>query len=556
MSEIDYAIDFGTSTTLLAIPQASGARVIQIEPESPFSWLPSVIAKNENSEWIVGSNALYSPVNSRILSPKSAITNGCKTLKNAQGDEISADLAITLILGKVIQSLKENNLDPNGRVRMSCPAMWDGDQRLRLVNIAQKLGINTNIDDLMDEPIAAGINWWWNKTLAQGKKIDSSKIVVFDLGGGTLDVAVIYINYIESSPPEITVMGARGVDIAGDAIDKAFTAYLLDRLKSEEQFDYSAHAKSADVYGLVLRAARELKELLSDVTSGVLSAGVEGIEIPRIEVYRNEFEEHVLKPFLPAFRQEVELVLRETRLKKDNITPREVKALDISEISDQIDYLVLAGGMSQIPKIAQEIQSMFSSKTILDYATLEKSNSALGIVEGLASRNESLNLNVHRPNFSFIVEYTDKYGTKHSDPIYRAFTPIYTAADIRKEKDKLAFGPIEYTPKVDPKDLHINITLQTLGGRRLSFFDRLLKREAKHLRFRADSKAGIKFTLYVEGKFIIYDALGKILDARVRQWPMIRWGENVTQNASIELETDNTFHGHYVWEGMDDWRHN
>ena len=57
MSEIDYAIDFGTSTTLLAIPQASGARVIQIESESPFSWLPSVIAKNEKKEWIVGSNA-------------------------------------------------------------------------------------------------------------------------------------------------------------------------------------------------------------------------------------------------------------------------------------------------------------------------------------------------------------------------------------------------------------------------------------------------------------------------------------------------------------------
>ena len=256
----------------------------------------------------------------------------------------------------------------------------------------------------------------------------------------------------------------------------------------------------------------------------------------------------------PCAGQEVELVLRETRLKKDNITAREVKELDISEISDQIDFLVLAGGMSQIPKIASDIHSMFGSKTFLDYATVERSNSALGIVEGLASRNESLNLNVHRPNFSFIVEYFDKSGKRHSDTIYRAFTPIYSAQDIQKEKFKLAFGPIEYKPQFDPKDLHINITLQTLGGRRLSFFDRQLKREAKSLRFRADSKRGITFTLYIEGKFIIYDALGKILDARVRQWPMIRWGDSNFQSATIELETDNNFHGHYVWENMDDWR--
>ena len=551
MKDIDYAIDFGTSTTLLAIPRPDKALPIKIELDSANVWLPSVISSNDGISWETGSNALFAPVAQKILSPKTAITANLDFLENSAGVRINADEAIGLILERVMATVKQNNLNPDGVVRMSCPAMWNGAQRQRLIKIARKIGFNTNIDDLMDEPIAAGINWWWNKTLNSGTRIDSSKILVFDLGGGTLDVAVLYINSFDNQPPEITVMGARGTNLAGDEIDRLFAEYILKRMHDENDFDYLKQQRSAEVYGIVLREAREAKERLSSIFSTKLTSNYEGFAIPQLEITRQDFEENVISKIIGKLKIEVELVLREVRLKKDDLTAAEAKRIPLSEISSQIDHVVFAGGMSQVPKITSEIMSMFDEKTQLDYTTLNKSDSALGIVEGLASRNESLNLNVHRPNFSFVINYA--VNGKKVEPfiLYPAFEPIYNATDVFMEKAYLSFSN-SFVPSAEPDKSTVYLSLETLGGRKLTLFNVEDDSETSAIALSANRLRGLRFTLYIDGKFVIQDALGSIMTARVRQWPFIRWGVNTLMRPSVRIESD--FSSRFINSSMDDWR--
>jgi molecular chaperone DnaK (HSP70) len=84
-------------------------------------------------------------------------------LRNEKNIEIDANEAIRMIFSEIVTRGKELDLNFRGRVRLSCPAMWDASQRKRLLQIAVQSGIVSDIDDILDEPISAGIAWWWNK---------------------------------------------------------------------------------------------------------------------------------------------------------------------------------------------------------------------------------------------------------------------------------------------------------------------------------------------------------------------------------------------------------
>src|SRR5690606_29057487 len=70
--------------------------------------------------------------------------------------------------------------------------------------------------DLIDEPVAAGIAW------LSRRRPDTSvplRIVVFDMGGGTLDVAVLDVRGVRAR--DVSVLAALGNTFAGDALDEA-----------------------------------------------------------------------------------------------------------------------------------------------------------------------------------------------------------------------------------------------------------------------------------------------------------------------------------------------
>jgi molecular chaperone DnaK (HSP70) len=61
-----------------------------------------------------------------------------------------------------------------------------------LLAIARRAGLPVAEAALVDEPVAAGIAWLTYRFLAHGERPTGS-LLVFDMGGGTLDVAVLSV---------------------------------------------------------------------------------------------------------------------------------------------------------------------------------------------------------------------------------------------------------------------------------------------------------------------------------------------------------------------------
>ena len=548
MSEFTLGLDFGTSTTLVALPGLE-PRVFPIGKEAGNTWLPSVISIDDSSDWMVGEDADKGAIANQFRSPKSAITHNQKILRNANGVEISADEAIKQIITEVSNRCNENGLKNFSNVRLSCPAMWTGAQRKRLIKLVNEAGFVSDIDNVLDEPISASIAWWWSR-FSKGLKIDQKKrAVIFDLGGGTLDVAVVDI-YPRPGMPEMTILSARGIAVAGDELDKALAKHLTGRLLEEYKFDVKSQTEQALVEVAIRLAARECKEILSTVDETTFHVDPRIAKVPTLKILRVELNDVYSQQMQLAINC-VDAALREARMKAgDNLSGPEIAKISLNELGAEIDFIVLAGGMSQIPKVAEDLQTLMP-KAQIEFATSDPRTSTSAIVLGVANQNEFADLNIHRPNFDFVFSYKDRTGMKHRTVVYPAFTPLYSPEQVMRGDDLLGFS-IDWKPEVFPLGGKVYLSIETIGGRKVTLRNHDSSEDLE-LEFEADKFEGIRMKIYANGKIIINDRSGRTFIARVREWPHIRWTSTMDFSKfalKLELAPETAVSG----KGTDWWR--
>jgi len=548
MSEFTLGLDFGTSTTLVALPGLE-PRVFPIGKEAGNTWLPSVISIDDSSDWMVGEDADKGAIANQFRSPKSAITHNQKILRNANGVEISADEAIKQIITEVSNRCNENGLKNFSNVRLSCPAMWTGAQRKRLIKLVNEAGFVSDIDNVLDEPISASIAWWWSR-FSKGLKIDQKKrAVIFDLGGGTLDVAVVDI-YPRPGMPEMTILSARGIAVAGDELDKALAKHLTGRLLEEYKFDVKSQTEQALVEVAIRLAARECKEILSTVDETTFHVDPRIAKVPTLKILRVELNDVYSQQMQLAINC-VDAALREARMKAgDNLSGPEIAKISLNELGAEIDFIVLAGGMSQIPKVAEDLQTLMPRAQI-EFATSDPRTSTSAIVLGVANQNEFADLNIHRPNFDFVFSYKDRTGMEHRTVVYPAFTPLYSPEQVMRGDDLLGFS-IDWKPEVFPLGGKVYLSIETIGGRKVTLRNHDSSEDLE-LEFEADKFVGIRMKIYANGKIIINDRSGRTFIARVREWPHIRWTSTMDFSKfalKLELAPETAVSG----KGTDWWR--
>ena len=140
--------------------------------------------------------------------------------------------------------------------------MWTGRQRRRLLGIARSAGLRVDDHTLIDEPIAAGVAWVNNRIARSGQGV-RGQLLAFDMGGGTLDVAVLDVHAELGHDPKISVLSSWGVDEAGDVLDERLAAEL-ERQLVRHGTDLDDLPNAAAVRTVVRQAAKEAKERLSD----------------------------------------------------------------------------------------------------------------------------------------------------------------------------------------------------------------------------------------------------------------------------------------------------
>jgi molecular chaperone DnaK (HSP70) len=505
-------VDFGTSTSLVA--ERVGSLPVEITALGRTTrWVPS-LAGYHGGALLVGEDAEALPANQVIRSIKRAITENRAAVEVAGPNgtrEIRADDVIIAVLSEIGRraTAAGRPLSVEGDLRLGCPAMWDGEQRQRLLDLATKAGVPVEAPALIDEPIAAGIAWVTHRFLAHGER-PAGRLLVFDMGGGTLDIAVLEVEGGEQ--PEISVLSALGVGQAGDALDQAIANELAVELAGRGS-DVGELSQPDLVRAHLLRAARAAKTRLSQVqTHAIVLSRLLG-ELP-VLYYDREQLEAAFRPQMDSAIQLIWAALRGALLtERGDRAPEDLRKLGPADLAEGVDYVLLAGGMSRIPYVERRIGALFPEAQVFDNAGVEPDEA---IVAGLADTGGYERLNLHRPGFDFILEWQEG-DRSEQHTVYPAYTPFYEPWQVMHGQTYLGY---EWRAKDFPGPQQGNAVLrvQSTSGQRLGLeFD---GQPMDGISLRLGRNMMVK--LYCNGQILIRDGGGRSYHLRVDRWPVMR----------------------------------
>jgi molecular chaperone DnaK (HSP70) len=496
-------IDFGTSTTLVATRNGAVSVAMPIG-EGANPWVPSVVGL-DGGQLVAGERAEQLPPNQRARSAKRLLTAGLETVTIGDA-EVPTEDAVRAILTESIGRASKQGADFDGasRVQLGCPAMWRAPQRQLLRRIAQECGVDVHLGDIIDEPISAGVAWIQDRGRAGA--IPTSKVLIFDPGGGTLDAALLQVKEHDGSP-EITVLAADGVDESGDALDESIASLLRARHAAE----LSNLDPPAVVQVLLGDRARQLKEALSDVERERLALGASYDLV--LELDRRTLEGVFAGQCGRAMRL-VESVVRASKLREQQtLSVSSIRALPWTNAADGVGHVVLVGGLSRVPFISHELRRLFPDAEL---HTLERPQEA--VVRGLVFSEEFERLNLHRPAFSFDVAFQDRFrrpiGPTHR--VYDAFTPLYERNDLFRLQSHL--GYTARVPDVPPGAAYVELQCRSIDGHPIVLDVDGVKQQTVSVH--AAGRTPVTFKLYVNGD-IVFGPNG-IMKMRVRSWPTLR----------------------------------
>jgi len=322
-------IDLGTTNSVVSvleagepivIPNAEGARTT-----------PSVVAFSKSGEVLVGE-----------VAKRQAITNPDRTIRSVKrymGTDWTIDLdgkAYTAqeISARTLMKLKRDAEaylgDTVTQAVITVPAYFDDAQRTATKEAGQIAGLE--VLRIINEPTAAA--------LAYGLEKDGSEqtILVFDLGGGTFDVSVL-----EIADGVFEVKSTHGdTNLGGDDWDEAIIAWLVETFKGEHGVDLS---KDNMAVQRLKEAAEKAKIELSQVQSTQ-------INLPFITA-TDAGPLHLDQTLSRAKFQELTADLLE-RTK----VPFEQAIKDAGLTKGQIDHVILVGGSTRMPAVAELVLEM------------------------------------------------------------------------------------------------------------------------------------------------------------------------------------------------------
>lgn len=493
-------LDFGTTTTLLAAEGSLVPLGTRLDP-----WLPSLVGLVDDGSVVVGEAAEEAVSAEIVRSVKRAITKRWNEVRDsavARLGRVTADDLILEVLREVDARALRHGVDlaEPGPMNVGCPAVWDSGQRDRLRRLLARVFPARTIT-LVDEPVAAGIAW----LVGQPSLAHPTRVLVFDMGGGTLDIAVLDVR--GAGNREISVLAALGVSEAGDALDEAI-ADDLDFALARLGLDTDALARPDRARELLLDAARRVKVRLTTEEEAPVPLLRE--TFGRIDLwYTREQLTAVFGRQMERAEQYVAAALRVAHLSQQaGRTAHDIARLPIEELVDGVDLVLLSGGMSQIPHVPQRLRQLFPATTRIEPAA---ANPAHAVALGLARVEGYGRLNRYRPAFDVVLEWDEG---RRRRTIYEAFTPLVEVTQIVRGSADLRFtrtGADLSVPRTGAGTLRVRsysgaAVRAGLDGEQLDGFP---------VRFGEE----FELSLYPNGRIRIVDAAGAH-EGRIEDWPV------------------------------------
>lgn len=400
---INFGIDLGTTNSSIA-KFIKGEVIIFSNPQDyGRNTLPSVVSFKKD-KIIVGNKA------KEFLEkdPKSVVGVFKRKMGTAESFKIKSINESKTPIELSAQVLKElktfvNNGDALDAVVITIPASFDTIQS----NATKEAGIQAGFKQvvLLQEPIAASLAY---ANMKKERDLKEGQWLVYDLGGGTFDVALIKIK-----DGEMKVLDHEGDNFLGGAdfdqmiverfvIPKICGEYTFSNLEDEMK---SASGKFNAKYYVLLRRAEEAKITLSSKTSAeIVVDGFEdedGNEVDmEIVITRSEFNELIKA----KIDETIEMI-------KQILTRNTLKPIDVQ-------FNLMVGGSTYIPYVRSRVEEVLQIPVNceIDPTTAV----AVGAAYYAATKPKELGKATERKKTSISIKTAYNKTSKEKDELFSA----------------------------------------------------------------------------------------------------------------------------------------
>ncbi len=350
-------IDLGTTNSCVAIMEGANAKVV--ENSEGARTTPSIVGFTDD-ERLVGQPAKRQAVTNpsdtlfavkrligrqyndpmvtkdKKMVPYNIVEGSNKDAwVEAKGEKFSPSQISAFILQKMKETAESHLGDEVTQAVITVPAYFNDAQRQATKDAGKIAGLE--VLRIINEPTAAALAYGLEK---KGGKT----IAVYDLGGGTFDISILEIDdglFEVKSTNGDTFLG-------GEDFDLRIVDHLAEEFKKESGVDLKADKM----------ALQRLKE---------------AAEKAKIELSSSSQTE-INQPFIsmdPKTSQPLHLVMKLTRAKLESLVvdliarslkPCQAAITDADVKKDDIDEVVLVGGMTRMPKVIEEVTSFFGKE--------------------------------------------------------------------------------------------------------------------------------------------------------------------------------------------------
>ena len=337
MAERIIGIDLGTSNSAAAVMEGGRPTMIPSAEGTTVGGkaFPSYVAFTKDGQLLVGEPARRQAVSN----PDGTIKNvkrkmGTSEKVKALGKEYTPQQVSAYILQKIKRDAEAYLGETVSKAVITVPAYFDDNQRQATKDAGAIAGME--VVRIINEPTAAALAYGLDKTDVE------QKILVFDLGGGTLDVTIM-----DLSGGVFEVLSTSGdTKLGGSDMDESLTKHVIDQFKKETGIDLS---KDNMAFWRVREACEKAKIELSttmqtEVNLPYISSDATGPKHLVQTVTRAKLEE-LVEPIVSRCKKSIDQAIKDAGLK-----------------NDQIDKVIMVGGPTRMPMVQNFVENIVGPK--------------------------------------------------------------------------------------------------------------------------------------------------------------------------------------------------
>ncbi len=335
-------IDLGTTNSLVAAIIDGQPTLIPNERGRFIT--PSVVGFTETGELLVGEPAK----NQAVANPDRTITSIKRLMGSdrriAIGDKEFSPQEISAVILKKLKLDAETFLnDIVDEAIITVPAYFTDAQRQATKDAGEIAGFK--VERILNEPTAAALAYGFDKQ-------ENRTILVFDLGGGTFDVSII--RQVEGAFKVLATTGNN--NLGGDDFDYRVVEWLIDQFKAKEKIDLRTISDVSQQRAIMQRMKEAAENAKIDLSSLLETT----INLPFL--YTGGDEPLHLNETLTRAKYE-DLV---QDLIDQTLAPVELSLRDANLSADQLDAVVLVGGMTRTPAVQRLVKNITSKEPYRD----------------------------------------------------------------------------------------------------------------------------------------------------------------------------------------------